>query len=143
VYGICGKGASAQRAGDVLDRGNRLREPAALPCAADSLDELLFAVQVGHGLLLDPALGFDFYATDVVLQAHAKGLQSVVLDAYCEHWSSTPTGAVIPASMARRIRASGAAFEAKWQQHLPVQTSWLTVERPGDVDRFIAQLEIR
>lgn len=143
VYGVCGNGASAHRAGHVLDRGNLLHEPTSTPCPADSLDELLFAVQKGHGLLLDPALQFDFYGTDVVLQAQIKGLQSVVVDAYCEHWSSTPTGPVIPESMARRIRASGAVFEAKWAEQLPVQTSWLTVEHPGDVDRFIGQFETR
>jgi hypothetical protein len=143
VYGLSGNGQSARRAGHVLDRGTLLREPAALPCAVDSLDELLFAVQKGHGLKLDPALGFDFYATDVVLQAQALGLQSLAVDAYCEHWSSTPTGPVIPSSLARRISNSGAVFEAKWAHRLPVQTSWLTVGQPGDVDRFLAQFEKR
>lgn len=143
VYGISGRGAAAHRAGHVLDRGTLLREPCPLPCLADSLDELLFAVQAGHGLTLDPALGFDFYGTDVVLQAQSRGLQALVVDAYCEHWSNTPTGRVIPASLARRIQASGTAFERKWAHRLPVQTSWLAVERPGDVDRFLTQFELR
>lgn len=143
IYGISGRGVSAQRAGHVLDRGTLLQEPCHLPCLADSLDELLFAVQKGHGLQLDPRLGFDFYATDIVLQAQTKGLQSIVVDAYCEHWSSTPTGFGIPAAMAKRIEISGAAFENKWTDHLPVQTSWLTVERPGDVERFLAQFKTR
>lgn len=143
VYGLSGRGVDAQRAGHVLDRGALLREHAPLPCLADSLDELLFAVQKGHGLELDPTLGFDFYATDIVLQAQRQGLQGMVVDAYCEHWSSTPTGPVIPASMAKRIQTSGTVFESKWVSQLPVQTSWLTVERPGDVGRFLAQFQIR
>lgn len=143
VYGVSGRGTKAQRAGHVLDRGTLLQEPCPLPCLVDSLDELLFAVRKGCGLQLDPCLGFDFYATDIVLEAQVKGLQSMVVDAYCEHWSSTPTGFVIPASMAKRIRSSGAAFERKWAGRLPVQTSWLTVERPGDVERFLAQFETR
>lgn len=142
VYGVNGRGAEARRAGHVLDRGTLLREPCPLPCLADSLDELLFAVQAGHGLALDPALGFDFYGTDVVLQAQSRGLQAMVVDAYCEHWSNTPMGLVIPATLARRIQASGTAFEHKWAGQLPVQTSWLTVERPGDVARFLAQFEL-
>lgn len=143
VYGVSGWGVNAQRAGHVLDRGSLLQEPSPLPCLVDSLDELLFAVRKECGLQLDPQLGFDFYATDIVLQAQARGLQGVVVDAYCEHWSNTPTGLVIPASMAKRIRTSGAAFESKWASQLPVQTSWLTVERPGDVERFLAQFETR
>lgn len=71
VYGIAGTGVNARRAGHVLDRGTMLLEPEPLPCLVDSLDELLFAVRVDSGLQLDPALGFDFYATDLVLQAHA------------------------------------------------------------------------
>ena len=83
------------------------------------------------------------FRSDVVLQAQSQGLQALVVDAYCEHWSNTPTGRVIPASLARRIQASGAAFERKWAHRLPVQTSWLAVERLGDVDRFLAQFELR
>jgi len=143
VYGIAQAGAGDRRAGHVLDRGTLLREPSPLPCLVDSLDELLFAVRVDSGLQLDPTLGFDFYATDLVLQAQALGWQCAVVDAYCEHWSATPTGSVIPAGLARRIRASGAAFEAKWAAQLPVQTPWLKVDRPGDVGRFIDQFELR
>lgn len=143
VYGLAGSGAAARRAGHVLDRGRLLREPSPLPCLVDSLDELLFAVRVDSGLQLDPALGFDFYATDLVLQAQARGWQCAVVDAYCEHWSDTPMGRVVPAALARRIQASGAAFEAKWAARLPVQTSWLTLEQPGDMARFIEQFEVR
>ncbi len=137
VYGVAGAGVSARRAGHVLDRGQTLREPTPLPCLVDSLDELLFAVRCDSGLKLDPAMAWDFYATDLVLQAQSTGYQAAVVDAYCEHWSDTPTHGVFPRKLAQRIAQSGATFEAKWAQRLPVQTTWLTVERAGDVDRFI------
>lgn len=137
VYGVSGAGANARRAGHVLDRGQTLHEPAPLPCLVDSLDELLFAVRCDSGLRLDPALAWDFYATDLVLQAQLHGYQAAVLDAYCEHWSDTPSHGVFPRKLAQRIAQSGAAFETKWTQRLPVQTTWLSVERTGDVGRFI------
>jgi hypothetical protein len=140
VYGIAGSGEHARRAGHVLDRGVPLREPLALPCRADSLDELLFAVQVDSGLLLDPALGFDFYATDLVLQAQALDLDCAVVDAYCEHWSGT---ARLPQQVATRvtdrIAASGRVFEQKWLHRLPLTTPCFDIRAPGDVGRFLSQ----
>jgi len=143
VYGVASAAANARRAGHVLDRGSLLREPAALPCVVDSLDELLFAVRADTRLKLDPALGFDFYATDLVLQAQARGAVAVVLDAYCEHWSDTPAGGAIPDRMAERIIRSGRAFESKWSHRLPLETSWLEVRTPGDVERFVSGLRNR
>jgi hypothetical protein len=139
VYGIAAGGES-RRAGHVLDRGVLLRESALLPCAVGSLDELLFAVRADTGLKLDPALGFDFYATDLVLQAQERGWQAAAVDAYCEHWSDTPAGQAISDRMAERIIRSGRAFEAKWSHRLPIDTSWLAVRSCGDVERFIAGL---
>ena len=137
VYGVAGSGANARRAGHVLDRGQTLHEPTPLPCLIDSLDELLFAVRCDSGLKLDPTLAWDFYATDLVLQAQSTGHHAAVVDAYCEHWSDTPTHGVFARQLAQRIAQSGAAFEAKWTHRLPVQTTWLCVERAGDVARFI------
>jgi len=133
VYGVAGAGARARRAGHVVDRGHLLQESQTLPCAVDSLDELLFAVRGDTRLRLDPALGFDFYATDLVLQAQEAGLTSVVVDACCEHWSDTPVEGKVPATLARRIAASGALFEAKWKHRLPVSTPCFDIARPGDV----------
>jgi hypothetical protein len=137
VYGIASGPGPVRRAGHVLDRGALLRESAALPCAVDSLDELLFAVRADSPLKLDPALGFDFYATDIVLQAQARGLSAAAVDAYCEHWSDTPTGATVAAGLAERILRSGRAFEAKWSHRFPLETSLLPLRAPGDVERFI------
>ena len=140
VYGLAGAGTHAQRAGHVLDRGKLLQEPAPLPCRVDSLDELLFAVRVDTGLQLDPALGFDFYATDLVLQAQAHGWQCAVLDAYCEHWSSTPASGAIPKAVVERIQSSAAVFERKWAQRLPITTPCFNIAKPGDVAAFLASI---
>ncbi len=140
VYGVAGAGADARRAGHVLDKGSLLREPAPLPCLVDSLDELLFAVRVDSGLLLDPALGFDFYATDLVLQAQAAGWQCAVVDAFCEHWSGTPASGDVPPGVVQRIQANGAAFEQKWRGRLPVTTPCFEIGEPGDVARAIARI---
>jgi hypothetical protein len=142
VHGVAGAGALACRAGHVLDRGTELREFSALPCLVDSLDELLFAVRVCSGLTLDPALGWDFYGTDVVLQARAAGLQSAVIDAYCEHWSDTPTQGAMPAKLVQRILTSAAVFENKWQQHFPITTPCFDIAQQGDVQKFVDQFVV-
>ena len=139
VYGVKGHGASAIRAGHVLDRGVLRKEAAALPCVVDSLDELLFAVRVDSGLRLDPNLGFDFYATDLVLQAQAMGLSSVVVDACCEHWSDTASSGKMPAKTLQRITANGQVFEQKWADHLPLTTPCFDIQKVGDVSRFVRE----
>lgn len=138
AYGIVGAGAHARRAGQVLDRGTLLQEPTPLPCLVDSLDELLFAVRVDAGLRLDPALGFDFYATDLVLQAQAQGWQCAAVDAFCEHWSGTPASGEVSSAIVKRIQASARVFEYKWSARLPVTTPCFRIDRPGSVASFIA-----
>ena len=137
VYGMVGAGQAARRVGHVLDRGALLQEDAPLPSLVDSLDELLVAVRMDSGLSLDPALGFDFYATDLVLQAQARGLQCAVVDACCEHWSATPSTGAVASSVVQRIKKSAAVFEAKWAQRLPITTPCFTIASPGDVATFI------
>lgn len=132
VYGVQGAGPAAVRAGHVLDRGRLLHEPAPMPHAVDSLDELLFAIRADVPLRLDPALAFDFYATDLVLQAQATGYAAAVVDACCEHWSDTPTQAPLPAPLVRRIQASADIFERKWQHRLPLTTPCFDIQRTGD-----------
>lgn len=132
VYGVGGAGAQAVRAGHVLDRGQLLKEPAPLPCRVESLDELLFAVRTNTCLMLDPALGFDFYATDVALTALEQGLDVAVVDACCEHWSTTPQ-TMVPSSIVNRMSISGEFFERKWIHRLPLDTPCITIGRIGDV----------
>ena len=137
VHGIAGAGPLARRAGHLLDRGQELHEASALPCLVDSVDELLFAVRADSGLRLDPALGYDFYGTDVVLKAREAGLPSAVVEAYCEHWSDTPMGGATPAKLVQRILASAAVFEGKWQHRLPITTSCFDIAATGDVQKFV------
>lgn len=143
VYGVHGAGAQAQRAGHVLDRGLLLREQAALPCLVDSLDELLVAVRVSSGLQMDPAMGFDFYATDLVLQARQAGWCAAAVDAYCEHWSDTPASGEMPAHLIARVKANGHAFESKWAHRLPVTTPCFHINRPGDVSAFVDTITVQ
>lgn len=140
VYGVAGAGAGARRAGHVLDRGNLLREAADLPCVVDSLDELLFAVRADTQLALDDSLGFDFYATDLVLQAQSRGLSAAAVDAFCEHWSDTPSSGPVARAVLERVVRNGRAFESKWAHRFPISTSWVTLESPGDTERFVATL---
>jgi len=137
AYGVSGTGRGAVRAGHVLDRGQLLKEPATLPSPVNSLDELLLAVRVNSNLRMDPALGFDFYATDLVLQAQEAGLASVVVDAYCEHWSDTPSSGLMPRELFERVKTNGAVFELKWAHRLPVTTPCFEIARPGDVAAFV------
>lgn len=143
VYGLAGAGAIAQRAGHVLDRGTLLRESATLPCLADSLDELLFAVRIDSDLRLDPALGFDFYATDLVLQAQRQGWQCAVLDACCEHWSDTPARGAVPPAVVQRIKQSAEVFESKWADQLPISTPCFDIAKAGDVVTFIESILVK
>ncbi|MGZ5007138.1 MAG: hypothetical protein ACXWAT_01285 [Methylobacter sp.] len=142
VYGISGTGPQAIRAGHVLDRGQLLKEPASLPCPVESLDELLFAVRTDSGLKLDPELEFDFYATDVALTALERGLNVAVVDACCEHWSTTPRTRV-PSSIANRISLSGEVFERKWAHQLPLETPCFSISKIGDVAAQCRALSLR
>ncbi len=142
VYGVTGSGTQARRSGHVLDRGVLLQEAAALPCLVDSLDELLLAVRVDSGLRMDPTLGFDFYGTDLVMQAQQRGLQCAVVDAYCEHWATTPASGAISSTLAQRIQTSAAVFERKWAQRLPVSTPCFEINKVGDVAAFIASVGV-
>lgn len=137
VYGVAGTGANARHAGHVLDRGEQLQGALPLPCAVDSLDELLFAVRTDSGLRLDSDLRFDFYATDLVLQAQRQGFQSVVIDAFCEHWSDSPRQGEVPQSLIDRIGSSAQVFERKWANRFPVTTTCFHIESGGDVASFL------
>lgn len=142
VYGLIGAGTDAVRLGRVLDRGMPLHEAAALPQLADSLDELLLAVRVNSGLRMDAALGYDFYATDLILQAQERGLAGAVLEAYCEHWSDTPLAGPVPHGLAQRILRSADVFERKWAAKLPVTTPCFHIAQPGDVKAFADSLGV-
>ncbi|MDT8421805.1 MAG: glycosyltransferase [Desulfuromonadales bacterium] len=139
LYGMVSSGEGGRRAGHLLDRGVVLHGEEPLPCRAESLDELLFAVRTDTGLLLDPVLGFDFYGTDLALTARQAGYDVAVVDAYCEHWSPTPSQRLPPATY-ERIVASADFFEKKWEHSLPVHTPCCVIREPGDVRRMLNDL---
>ena len=140
LYGVYGSGPSAIRAGKLLDRGNPLIERAKLPCLVDSLDELLIAVDYKAGLGFDPHLCFDFYGTDIALQAQEKNMQTAVIEAPCEHWSGTPQNPPFPPNLIARIEKSAAVFEEKWAHRLPITTPCFEVNQAGSTQAFLRAL---
>jgi len=126
VVGIYGLSVSENKGqpshlGAVKDRGEWLRGTLPLPAQAQSLDELLFAIPRGSRLRLDPELGFDLYATDLVCQASERGGCCAVVDAPCEHRSSLPR-TNIPRSLVDRFRKAALVFERKWAARFPIET---------------------
>jgi hypothetical protein len=140
VYGLSAPdrvGKSLQL-GVVSDRGEWLRGTEPLPARAQSLDELLFAVPRGSSLRLDPDLGFDLYATDLVLQAEARGGCGAVVEAPCEHRSSLPR-TNISRSTAERFRKSALAFERKWASRFPIETPCIRFDASHPVNESIEE----
>lgn len=141
VYGLSApkSGERPLQLGIVNDRGTWLRGTSPLPARTQSLDELLFAVPRGSSLRLDPDLGFDLYATDLVLQAEARGCCGAVVEAPCEHRSSLPR-AKVPRSIVERFRKSALAFEQKWVSRLPLETPCIKFDISHPVDKRIEEI---
>lgn len=141
VYGLSAPkgGGKPLQLGMVNDRGKWLRGTMPLPARAQSLDELLFAVPRGSSLKLDPDLGFDLYAIDLVLQAEARGGCGAVVEAPCEHRSSLPR-AKIPRSTIERFRKSALAFEQKWASRLPLETPCIKFDASRPVAERIEEI---
>lgn len=140
LYGVQGAGSSARRVGRILDRGHPLEEKAKLPSLVDSLDELFIAVNHRARLGFDPLLGFDFYGTDIVLQAHKKNMQAAVIEAPCEHWSSSPQNPPFPPELIARIEQSALVFEKKWAHRFPITTPCFEIDRTGSTSAFLRSM---
>lgn len=117
VLGVYGTTADHQHAGEVLDRGLHLEGAIALPCLALGIDELLVAVRLSSGLRMDATLGWDFYASDLALQADAQGFQAAIVHAPCEHWSRTPRSGISQV-LAERFLKAGRRYLHKWAHRL-------------------------
>jgi|APGre2960657373_1045057.scaffolds.fasta_scaffold16677_2 hypothetical protein len=137
LYGVAQSGNQVTRIGHVIDRSEQLHEKAEMPALVDSLDELLIATRADLQLGFDPALGFDFYATDLVLEAKKRQITSAVIEAPCEHWSSSPKNPPFPNHLIERVEKSANYFESKWQAQLPITTPCFAINKIGDTSRFV------
>lgn len=140
VAGAYGIALDGQRAGCVLDRGRALHEPCPLPVQAQALDEMLLLVRASSALRMDAALGFDFYGTDLALQAEQNGYKAAVLEIDCEHWSSTPSEPPFADALLERIARSASVFERKWKHRLPITTPCLRLDRVGAAQQLMQQM---
>jgi hypothetical protein len=122
VYGLTGPEAGPARAGRVVDREWLLAEPARLPAAARSLDELVLVLPARGPVRLDPALGWHLYGTDACLRARARGLAAAVVEAPCLHHSRG--GGDLPPA----FRASGRVLARAWPAALPVATPCAVID---------------
>jgi hypothetical protein len=110
------------------------------------LDELLFAVPRGSSLRLDPDLGFDLYATDLVLQAEERGGCGAVVEAPCEHRSSLPR-TNLPRLIVGRFTKSARVFERKWASRFPLDTPCmkfdLSVPVEEAIEKMVGQIRVK
>ncbi len=144
IYGLSAikNGEEPRRLGAVNDRGEWLRGNVPLPARAQSLDELLIAVPRGSRLRLDPELGFDLYATDLVLQAESTGGCGAVIEAPCEHHSSLPR-THIPRPILERFRKAALIFERKWSARFPIETPCIRFDSARPVADLLEDLQNR
>jgi hypothetical protein len=115
VYGATQAAQGLTRVGRVVDRDRLLDEAVELPAPVTSLDELLLVLPRDTPLRAEPRLGFHLYGTDLCLQARARGLPAVVLDALCLHNSRH-------VDLPGEFWTSADALAAKWPDALPVAT---------------------
>jgi hypothetical protein len=129
VYGACYAPEHPRMpnlAGHVIDRGEELHEPHALPARVETLDELLLIVPRAAPWRFDSRLGWHLYGADFACQVRNDGAVAVVLDAPCHHNSRMPLNAEEPAS----FRESGEYFRQKWRYILPIVTPCVVMEDP-------------
>lgn len=136
VVGVYGVQADGTHVGCVYDRDSWLGSPTEGALPVRSLDELLIAVRLDSGLAADPVLGWHLYGTDLCLQAEAKGLNSAVLYAPCEHHSSLPRdpGRVNGSALGKlqdvvkAFNCSAAELIGKWPDAWPLVTPIASID---------------
>lgn len=146
VVGVYGLQADATHVGHVYDRDRWIGEPLTQAQPVRSLDELLVAVRVSSGLCPAPELGWHLYGTDVCLSAEARQLQSVVVDAPCEHRSTLPR---IHPQMDESTRAqllqvaqvygdSALALLQRWPHATPIHTPVMSLTHDFRPEQLLA-----
>jgi len=91
IVGLVGLDKKGRYAGHIKDPHGHTRW-GSLPCAVNSLDELLIAIRKPSGLLFDPENpGFLFYGTDICLSAWENGFSAMAIDAPVVHLSAGRT----------------------------------------------------
>lgn len=114
VYGVTGTPTGIFRAGRVADREFLLDEPAPLPVAVGSLDELVLIVPKSSPVRFDPTVGYHLYGTDACLTAASLGHEAFVIDAPCFH--NSKQGDTLPPA----YRQAELALIRKWPSKLPI-----------------------
>ena len=127
---------AVNRAGRVFSHGQRLFDGRDVPAKVSTLDELLLVVPRDTPLRFDATLGFHFYGADICLQAEARGLPVVVLDAVCHHNTQT---VVLPKPFFR----SAQVFAEKWSHRLPVATPCVVIDTQNACGSSEAQRGLR
>ena len=124
VYGVTGTPTGIFRAGRVADREFLLDEPAPLPVAVGSLDELVLIVPKSSPVRFDPTVGYHLYGTDACLTAASAGCQAFVIDAPCFH--NSKQGDVLPEAFHR----ASVEIARKWPRYLPIATPCSIIVHP-------------
>lgn len=145
VAGVYGVRADGAHVGHVQDRGVLLGAPVGAAVPVRSLDELLVAVRVSTGLCPSPTLGWHLYGTDLCLAAQAQGLESLVLDGFCEHRSTLPriheaSDVVTKQRLRTVVEAFAQSAEAllhRWPHAMPVHTPVMPVGADFRADQLI------
>jgi hypothetical protein len=123
VLGCFGKTRDGRSCGYVYSFGV-LGSPLVHPAPVRTLDEIVLILRKPSGLRFDERLPhFHFYGADICLAAAKRGMNSYAIPAFCIHNSQQQL--VLP----REFYESYRHFKRLWKEHLPVQTTCITVSR--------------
>ena len=140
VWGIKQNGGFAGRVW-CTGSGREFAAPMVGVCEAVSIDEIVIVLNRSGGLQFDEQLpGFHLYATDIVRQAHHRGLKAYVFDAPVVHNSRCN-----PNVYDRLYRSAYRYMQRKWREELPLPTCVAPITRYGhwDIRKRWLKAEIR
>jgi SAM-dependent methyltransferase len=122
AFGVRYREGGRTNVGHVVDRDQLLATDEPLPTTVDGIDEMLMIVPRDTPLRFDPALGWHLYGTDLALEAHARGLRTVILDVPCHHNS-------LLGGLDDSYGHSESVLARKWSGELPIVTNSSTIDR--------------